>query len=84
MGGAIPLLQPSALIVWEGETTFFLVQRELPQPGTIMACAQKTKDSYLSGDTILTELFFPAFPQLLHSNACTVYQIQLSLQFIIR
>ena len=61
---------------------FFLVQRELSQPGTFMACIQRTQGLYLSGDTILAEPF-PAFSQLLHPNACTVYKIQLSRQFII-
>jgi len=47
-----------------------------------MACIQKTQGSHLSGDIILIEIFH-AIPQFLHSNACTAYQIQLSLQFII-
>jgi hypothetical protein len=84
VGGAVPLLPPYAFIVWERETTFFFfsVQRELSQPGTFMACIHKTQGSHLSGDKILAEPF-PAFSQLMHPYACTIYKRQLSLQFII-
>jgi len=82
IGGNVPLLPPYTFIVREGESTFFSVQRELSQPGTFMACIQKTQDSHLSCDTILAESF-PTFSQLLHQNACTAYKSQLSLQFII-
>jgi hypothetical protein len=68
--------------VGRGNYFFFSVKRELSQPGKFMACIQKTQGSHLSGDTILAEPF-PAFSQLLHPNACTIYQSQLSLQFII-
>jgi hypothetical protein len=67
----------------EGEN-YFSVQSVLPQPGKFMACIQKKiQVSHLRNDTILIEVLFPAFPQPQRSNAFAVYQIQLSLQFII-